>query len=175
MSALRLILLRHAKSDWADPEQPDHDRLLNRRGSASADALGRWMAENGYLPDQVLCSSARRTRETWERLSRHLPETAVEFDKGLYLAGPAAMRGRLDHASGKTVMVIGHNPGVGDFAAQMASKPPAHPKFEQYPTGATLVLDFDAVDWAAISPRRGAVVDFIVPRDLMETGPSTGT
>ena len=58
----RLILTRHAKSSWDDPLTPDHDRPLNDRGKAAAADLGQWLASRGYIPDEVLCSDALRTR-----------------------------------------------------------------------------------------------------------------
>uniref|UniRef100_UPI0035189862 SixA phosphatase family protein n=1 Tax=Nioella sp. TaxID=1912091 RepID=UPI0035189862 len=63
----RLILMRHAKSDWS-LGQPDAARPLNARGQRSAEAMGDWLREKGYLPDQILCSSAQRTRETLDLL-----------------------------------------------------------------------------------------------------------
>ena len=64
----RLILLRHAKSDW--PDVPDRDRPLAKRGRRDAPKIGRWLREHGYLPDIVICSDARRTRQTWDRVAR---------------------------------------------------------------------------------------------------------
>lgn len=166
MPSLRLILLRHAKSAWGDPSRTDHDRALNDRGRRSCEAIGGWLAENGYAPDQVLCSTARRTQDTWEAIAAHLPEATLDLDRTLYLAEPETLRASLDGATGNCVMMIGHNPGIAAFAAQMAMAAPAHPRFHNYPTGATTVLDFDAQSWGAVPPATGTVVDFVVPRDL---------
>ena len=62
----RLILTRHAKSDWDDPLLADHDRPLNARGRRSARLLGDWLASRGYEPEEVLCSTAARCRQTWD-------------------------------------------------------------------------------------------------------------
>ena len=69
---LQLILMRHAKSSWDDPAAADFDRPLNGRGRRSAKALGHWLRQRGWLPDRVLCSSARRTRETLDGRNAHL-------------------------------------------------------------------------------------------------------
>ena len=69
----RLILTRHAKSSWDDPLMSDHDRPLNERGKAAAADLGQWLASRGYVPDQVLCSDALRTRKTWSGIAPALP------------------------------------------------------------------------------------------------------
>src|ERR1700735_1567796 len=78
--ARRLILLRHAKSAWPD-DVPDHDRPLASRGRRDAPAAGRWLRKSGYVPDRVLCSTARRTRETWQLVEEELgahPQTVFE-------------------------------------------------------------------------------------------------
>ena len=165
----RLILMRHAKSDWTDDVPSDHERVLNRRGRAACDAVGPWLALRGYSPDQVLCSDATRTRETWARLAPHLPDAPdPELRADLYLAEPASLRAAIRGASGKTLVVLAHNPGIGDLASELLAKRPAHQDFARYPTLATLVADFDIDDWADLAPHSGRAVDFIVPRDLTD-------
>ncbi len=165
---LTLILMRHAKSDWGDPGQDDFDRPLNGRGRKSAPAIAGWLAGKGYLPDVVLVSGARRTVETWERMAGRLPETAVmESVPALYLSDPLVILGVLRAQKAPTVMMIGHNPGFGIVAAQLSARPPSHPKFEQYPTAATTVLEFEGDSWADVQPGTGTVLDFTVPRDLL--------
>ncbi|MRX51451.1 histidine phosphatase family protein [Paracoccus sp. S-4012] len=159
----RLILTRHAKSDWDDPSLPDHDRPLNARGRRSARELGDWLASRGYEPEEVLCSTAARTRETWEEVERAalavLP--AIRFERSLYHAEPAQMLAILRTATAPTVMMIGHNPGIAAFAAGLPARPPLTSDFRRYPTAATLVVDFQGDDWAAVSPGEGSVMDFV--------------
>ena len=69
----RLILTRHAKSSWDDPLTPDHDRPLNDRGKAAAADLGQWLASRDYVPGEVLCSDAVRTRKTFSGIAPALP------------------------------------------------------------------------------------------------------
>ena len=73
----RLILTRHAKSSWDDPLTPDHDRPLNERGKAAAADLGQWLASRDYIPGEVLCSDALRTRKTFSGIAPALPGTPV--------------------------------------------------------------------------------------------------
>jgi phosphohistidine phosphatase len=163
----RLILTRHAKSSWDDPLMPDHDRPLNERGKAAAADLGQWLASRGYVPDEVLCSDALRTRKTFSGIAPALPGTPVlELKPALYHAGPDVMLAVLRHAVGETVMIIGHNPGIAEFAARLLSRPPANPEFARYPTGATLVADFDVDAWSDVGFGMGVVDDFIVPREI---------
>lgn len=163
----RLILTRHAKSSWDDPMMPDHDRPLNDRGKAAAADLGQWLASRDYVPGEVLCSDALRTRKTFSGIAPALPGTPVlELKPALYHAGPDVMMAVLKHATADTVMMIGHNPGIAEFAARLVAHAPANPEFVRYPTGATLVADFDVADWGQVAFGSGVTVDFIVPREI---------
>ncbi|MCP5037073.1 MAG: histidine phosphatase family protein [Rhodobacteraceae bacterium] len=165
---LRLILTRHAKSNWDNPALEDHDRPLSRRGRASATAIGGWLADRNYSPDQVLCSSAARTQETWARIAAKLPaapDPAILV--ALYLADPGEMLGELGGANGQCVMLIAHNPGSAWLAQGLARSAPPDTRFQNYPTAATTIFDFETDRWAEIEKGSGKVVDFVVPRDLL--------
>lgn len=163
----RLILTRHAKSSWDDPLMSDHDRPLNERGKAAAADLGQWLASRGYLPDEVLCSDAVRTQATFSGIAPALPTApALELKPTLYHAGPDVMLAVLRHARADTVMMIGHNPGIAEFAHRLVSKTPISPDFRKYPTGATLVVDFALESWAEVGFGQGVTVDFIVPSEI---------
>lgn len=163
----RLILTRHAKSSWDDPLTPDHDRDLNDRGKAAAADLGQWLSSRGYVPDEVLCSDALRTRKTFSGIAPALPGTPVlDLKPALYHAGPDVMMAVLKHGKGDCVMMIGHNPGIAEFAHRLVSKTPISPEFRKYPTGATLVLDFAIEDWSEVGFGQGVTVDFVVPREI---------
>lgn len=161
----RLILTRHAKSSWDDPLMEDHDRPLNARGRRAAVELGDWLASRGHDPEQVLCSAATRTRETWDLVSRAVFETLpeVSYLPDLYHASPATMLAELRRASGHVVMMLGHNPGIAEFAASLPARVPMDPDFRRYPTAATLVVDFQIEDWADLRPGEGSVMDFFRP------------
>jgi phosphohistidine phosphatase len=165
---LRLILTRHAKSSWDDPLLDDVDRTLNDRGEASADAIGAWLAGKGLVPGEALVSSARRTRETWARIAAALPTgIPARFEERLYHAGPDTILKVLRSATAPVAILIGHNPGMAEFAARIVAAPPRHPRFADYPTAATAVIDFDAARWADVGWHGGRVADFVVPRELI--------
>ncbi len=165
--SLRLVLTRHAKSDWDNPLQSDHERPLNQRGRRAAPLIGRWLVENGYLPDEAFVSDAARTCETWARLSAEFPQpVSTHFEPALYHASPDTMLRVLQTAQGDTVMMIGHNPGIAAFAARLLRTPPKEDAFARYPTCATLVADFPAEHWRDIRPQTGALCAFIIPRAL---------
>lgn len=164
----RLILTRHAKSAWDDPLTPDHDRPLNERGKNAAADLGAWLASRDYAPAQVLCSDAVRTRATFSGIAPALPGTPIlDLKPALYHAGPDVMLAVLRHASADCVMMIGHNPGIAEFAERLVAKTPMNPEFARYPTGATLVVDFSTPTWEAVEWGMGTVVDFVVPREIV--------
>lgn len=159
----RLILTRHAKSSWDDPTMDDHDRPLNDRGRRCARELGDWMASRGYEPEEVLCSTSNRTQETWQVIAGAPLEVRplVRMESGLYHATPAQMMDYLKSASHPTVMIIGHNPGIAEFAASLPATAPVDPDFRRYPTAATLVVDFQIDDWSEVQAGSGSVMDFI--------------
>ncbi len=161
----RLILMRHAKSDWSGGPLSDHDRPLNPRGRAAAVALGDWLRAQAILPDQVLCSSAERTGETCLRL-KLAKTTPTTFTRKLYLASHQQIMMALRQATGDAVLLLGHNPGIATAAAELVQQPPNNPKFDQYPTGATLVADFDIPDWQEADWGKAIARHFVVPREL---------
>lgn len=161
----RLILTRHAKSSWEDPAQDDHDRPLNARGRRGAHELGDWLASRGYEPEEVFCSTAARTRETWDYIHAAPLEVIpnVEFVPKLYHASPETMLEVLRAATAPTVLMIGHNPGIAAFAASLTKHPPLDPDFRRYPTAATLVADFAVDTWKDVETGQAETRDFFRP------------
>ena len=118
----RLIIMRHAKSDWEAGAGSDHERPLNPRGKREAPLVAAELASSGLRPDRVISSDSTRTRETWARMEERFPGATVEFDPKLYLAGIDAARAALaalDDAA-RTVLVLGHNPGWEDMVSSLA-------------------------------------------------------
>ncbi|MCW1950605.1 MAG: histidine phosphatase family protein [Octadecabacter sp.] len=162
----RLILIRHAKSSWDAPFD-DHARTLADRGRDAASAIGGWLATHSYVPETIHSSDAARTVETTEHVVAALgsnPE--VSYHANLYHGSPAALWKVLRAATGDTVALVAHNPGIAFFADEVVAKAPDHRRFMDYPTCATLVCDFPINDWAEAVSRSGQVVDFVVPKDL---------
>jgi phosphohistidine phosphatase len=164
---LRLILTRHAKSDWSTPGEADHDRPLNARGRSQAPLVGRWLASRRDIPDRILCSDATRTRETLDLILPQLPgspETALV--PSLYQAPPEVILSAIQVQHVSVLMVIGHNPGLTEAARRLAHTAPLHPRFTDFPTAATAVLDFTEDAWSEIGWGRGTLRDFVTPDDL---------
>ncbi len=163
-----LILVRHAKSSWAQPALADRERPLNARGRAAAAAMGGWLAQQGYQPDEVIMSPARRCRETWDGFEPSLePLNTLRIEDNLYLAPHDQMLSVLRTALGRNVMMIAHMPGIGEFARLMRrDPPPLDDRFRKYPTCATLVMNFEIDHWADLQTGTGVVQASMVPRML---------
>ena len=117
-----LILLRHAHAASANPGQADLDRPLSPEGLAEAEAAGRWLAENALVPDCVLCSPARRTRETMEAVLGVIGYIDQRLEPSIYEATPGALIELVDaHCDSERLLVIGHNPGLEQLVALMNS------------------------------------------------------
>jgi phosphohistidine phosphatase len=160
----RLILLRHAKSSLDDPTLSDRDRPLNKRGRKSAKAVGKWLHDLNILPDLILCSNAVRATETCELLKL---DSTVRVVPDLYMAQADTILDVMQQAEGNCVMLIGHNPGIADFAQRLVTAPPPHGRFQDYPTGATLIVDIPMTDWTAGHFGTSRVVNFITPSELI--------
>ena len=165
----RLYLLRHAKSSWKDERLADHDRPLAGRGRRAAKAIGRHLREQGVDPELVLCSSARRARETLEGVEASLGRGAIRIEPGLYGAGPAELLALLNGtaASIGSVMVIGHNPSLEQLALLLARPGSTVQELEaKFPTGALATLAFRGSGWPALDHGTAELIGFIRPRDL---------
>ncbi len=161
----RLIVMRHAKSSWADPGQRDLDRPLNKRGRRGAELVGQWLKARHLRPDQALVSSARRTQETWAGLVAILGAAPTLYLPEIYHAGPDLILEIVRrNAAGDTVLVLGHQPGIGLFAARMLADPVQDADFDRYPTAATTVIEVG--DWPDLAFGTGRLDAFTVPRAL---------
>lgn len=168
----RLMLLRHAKSDWAQPGVRDHDRPLNPRGRESAPKMGAYMVRHALIPDLIVASTARRVTETLDLLlpafktppkigsERRIYEADVEALMGLVKETPRTVH---------SLLMIGHNPGLAEFAALLIASGDVEARqrlIEKFPTAGLAVIDFALDDWAKVHPRGGRLDRFVVPRAL---------
>ncbi len=125
--------------------------------------------ERGRSRTKGLVSTAKRTVETWNLVSEAFATTVeARFSERLYHASADRLLSELQAVTGRTVLLIAHNPGIADFAARLVTEPPQHPRFDDYPTGATTIIAFPAGTWSDIRWHTGRVTDFVTPRDLLE-------
>ena len=165
----RLYLLRHAKSSWKDTSLPDHDRPLAARGRRAAKAIYRHLHEQGIEPELVLCSTARRARETLDRIEPVLGTPVIRVEDDLYAASADALLERLrsipDTVDG--VMLIGHNPGLQELALTLARGSDTVSQLEaKYPTAALATLMVLAERWQELDRGTAELVALVRPRDL---------
>ncbi len=165
-TARRLMLLRHAKSDW--PDVPDRDRPLAKRGRRDAPVIGRWLREGGYLPDVVVCSVARRTRQTWDLVARELGGSpSVTFEPRAYAASALTLLYLVQELPDayRAALLIGHNPAIAELATSLAGSADADAAPLRFPTAAVAVFEFSG-DWPALAPGRARLLDYTTPADL---------
>jgi phosphohistidine phosphatase len=165
----RLLVLRHAKSSWDDPGLDDHERPLAPRGRRAVEAIAAHLNAADIHPDLVLCSSARRTRETLDGIAvggEHL------IEPGLYSATCEEVLGRLRQLpdSVSCAMVVGHNPTVQMLVLRLTNHDGAG--FEdphrdvlkrKFPTGALATMSFDSA-WSELAPGRARLEEFTTPK-----------
>ena len=177
----KLVLLRHAKSAW--PDVPDHERPLARRGQRDAPVMGRWLRAAGHVPDQVLCSTARRARETWQLAQAGLGATPpVSFDDGVYEGSAEQLLDMIRRAppAARTLLIVGHDPAISELALTLtartspahlgAASDPAPPAMldrmrAKFPTAAIAVFEFPG-NWDQLGLGTARLTHFVTPRDL---------
>ena len=165
----RIYLLRHAKSSWDDPGLPDHDRPLAPRGRKAVKALARHLRSEAVEPEIVLCSSARRARETLEQLTELLDDAQVLVEEALYAAEAEQLLERLRRLPDRIerVMIVAHNPGLQDLALDLASSGSDLERLRgKFPTGALATIAFPG-SWRDVAPGDGTLVSFVTPRALV--------
>jgi phosphohistidine phosphatase len=165
----RLFLLRHAKAGWAEPGMRDFDRPLEPLGRTDADAIGAAMRANSYVPDLVLCSSAKRARETLDWVGHHIGNARVVYSDSLYSTDAAGyvefIRATAD---GDEVLLVGHNPMMEDVAMALSGDGDAHARnvlVAGFPTSALAVIRFPG-SLSETAPGKGHLDAFLTPADL---------
>ncbi len=160
----RLILLRHAKSSWADSGQTDHQRPLNTRGRHDAPLMAQRLVQCGWEPQWVLCSDAARTRETWQLMADTWSTSpTVSYSHSLYLGGLKPLSRELSTVPEdvQTVLAIGHNPGWEEATSWLSGIP------TEMTTANAALLERDHEHWfdALRSPSSWRLCDVLRPKE----------
>lgn len=161
-----LLLMRHAKSSWADPGQPDFERPLNERGRQTAPVIGRFLVGRSLKPDIVVCSPAERARET-AALVLEAAELSpvVRYDARIYEASAARLLevAREIAEPAATALLVGHNPGMEELITLLTGER------ERMPTAALACVLFDLATWAEVAPQTGRLAWLVRPKELAGT------
>jgi phosphohistidine phosphatase len=181
----KLVLFRHAKSAW--PDVPDHDRPLAGRGRRDAPVMGRWLRTNGHAPDEVLCSTARRARETWQLAQDGLGgHPRVSFERRVYQASAEQLLdlARAIPAAVRTLLIVGHDPAIqelalmlgrtanlagGDTAGGVVPGAALDRMRVKFPTAAIAVLEVTG-SWDQLGPGTAQLIAFVIPREVPRAG-----
>ncbi|WP_345974494.1 histidine phosphatase family protein [Sulfurimonas sp. HSL3-7] len=161
-----LLIMRHAKSSWKELGLPDHERPLNKRGQHDAPKMGRLIRKKKLKPQLIICSSAKRARETLERVTEAFGYSQeIRFSEALYGAGPEAyikLLKELDEAYDR-VMVVGHNPGLEALLERLTGE-------EQIlPTAALARVELPIKGWRKLGDSvDGELIDLWTPRQFSE-------
>jgi phosphohistidine phosphatase len=167
-----LMLMRHAKSSWDRPELDDLDRPLAPRGQETAPVIARYIKQSRWQPDLVLCSPATRVRDTWHLMAPVLGGTvACKTLRAIYPGAPSRLLETLRRAADEvaTLMLIGHNPGLGQLALSLCGSGPRKALERmrgKFPTAALAVIEFDIDHWNQLAPGAGRLRAFVRPKDL---------
>jgi phosphohistidine phosphatase len=166
----RLFLLRHARAAWAEPGMRDFDRPLDPTGAADARRMGLAMAAAGHVPARVICSTARRARETWDLVSQAMRvEAEVAFSEALYNSDAARYLEIARQDGSEPLLLVGHNPMIEDLCLTLSDGGGEADRARSggYPAGALAVIDFPG-RLAEAAASAGKLAAFITPADLAE-------
>ncbi len=167
----RLLILRHAKSDWPSG-LTDLQRPLAPRGRIAAPLMGKYLRAEMLIPDLAIVSAALRTVETWDLAAPELGEDVPRLIENRIYEAPYetlldVIRAVPDNV--RTVLLVGHNPGSEELAEAMTGfgdRFAAQRMQRKYPTCGLAVLDFDVESWADLSERSGRLDRFVTPASL---------
>lgn len=160
-----LLLMRHAKSSWADPAQPDFARPLNARGRQAAPLMGRFLCRHYPQLALIISSPAERARETAQLVhaaARY--DCALAYDARIYEASAPRLLTVVNEIAepAGAVMLVGHNPGMEDFVRLLTAALP-----ERIPTAAVACVTFELATWRAVKAQAGRLVQLIRPKEIM--------
>ncbi|MEO1398465.1 MAG: histidine phosphatase family protein [Pseudomonadota bacterium] len=171
-----LIILRHAKSSWAQPGLSDFERPLNGRGRGQLQRLAQWFADQELKDLAIACSPSARTRETFAGIADSLPNKEPDFVKALYNGTMddylEAIWSQPDTTG--TLLLVGHNPTCDELSRYLtAPSSQAAPKLlaHHFGTACLARLEVPVDHWSAIAPSANQLTDFVRPADL-ETAPA---
>ena len=168
-----LYLLRHAKSSWDAPELADIDRPLAARGRRDAEAIATYLHEQAIVPALVLCSPARRARQTLKPLKRWLTESQIVIEDALYAASADRLLGSVHEIEDavSSALLIAHEPGIREVALLLARKGDEDALDrvrEKFPTCALAGLAIPSGHWRELAPGGAELRWFVSPKDLRD-------
>jgi phosphohistidine phosphatase len=165
----RLLLLRHAKTERAEPGERDRDRKLTPRGRVDAPIIGIYMGRHRLIPDLALVSPATRAMETWELVAgAFVRPPRLVTDARIYNASADTLFDMIrETADARCLLVVGHNPGLHDLAKQLIGSGDVESREdlnEKLPTSGLAVIDFAFDGWSKLHSGAGRLERFVSPK-----------
>ncbi len=159
----KIILMRHAKSDWANSELTDHQRPLNNRGKRDGPRMGTQILEKGIIPEVLLVSDAQRTKDTWELINEYFPSAKTIFLPELYLASADTIAQIISEVDDliDTILILAHNPGITEAFSLLANL-----KIDNVPTSGVGCITYETDKFSEILNSRSRLDYFIYPKML---------
>lgn len=159
----KLLLLRHAKSSWEDTSLPDFERPLNERGRRAAPLIGKFMRQRKIQPDLILCSPARRTRETIALVLEAAGiETETRYDERIYEATTSRLLEIISEleADKREVLLVGHNPGFENLLERLTGQA------KRMPTASLALVILNADNWSESVLKGSYLEEFVKAKEL---------
>lgn len=160
-----LLLLRHAKSSWDNPDISDFDRPLNSRGLEAAPAMGGVLYKNDLQPQKILSSPAKRAKQTAILIKETAQlEAKITYVEGIYEASPLRLLSIVSEIEDKveSVLLIGHNPGLESFVKMLTRE-----SYEM-PTATLVRIELNVESWQDVTVNRGKVSLYVRPKDILK-------
>ena len=160
-----LLILRHAKSSWDNPDLGDFDRPLNSRGLKAAPVMGGVLQKNNLQPQKILSSPAKRAKQTAILVKETAPlEANIVYVEGIYEASPRSLLNIVSEIGDEidSILLIGHNPGLESFVKMLTGE------FYEIPTATLVKIDLNIESWQAVNVNCGKVSLYVRPKDEMK-------
>lgn len=162
-----LVMIRHAKSSWANPLQSDFERPLNDRGEHDAPMMGNRLKQKGIIPDLIISSKAKRAKQTAKKIAAAIGynEEKIRWYDRLYHCIPSVFEEVLHEVADdvKTVFIVAHNPGITDFVNELSDKF----KIDNMPTCAVVGARLQATEWNEFNSVEKTVFLFDYPKNVI--------
>ena len=153
--------MRHAKSSWKYHNLSDHERPLNKRGRKASVKIAKELIRLEWTPNKLYSSDSERTRETWNRMSKHIQGVEVEYSRKLYHSGTKKILKNIpDETECDTIMILGHIPGCADFLSYLCGE------WHRMPTAATALLTIKNPDESWKNESNWILSELLLPREL---------
>jgi phosphohistidine phosphatase len=161
--------MRHAKSGWPTGPGNDFDRTLTDYGNKDAASIGRWIQEHNWLPDQIICSPAKRVKQTVDHLCQQIgmDSQEVKYDKRIYEADENRLLNMLKEAKSATtrLLIVGHNPSLSDLLNFLCSDSSRPTIDKPMPAAALAVISLKS-SWSVLDQGNGELMSLILPETL---------